>query len=220
MFILRPFDAPAETTPVADQLIHPVILSGGVGSRLWPLSRSLYPKQLLALTGERTMIQDTAARVSGELFAQPIIICNQEHRFLIAEQMREAATTPDAIVLEPMGRNTAPAAGVTALMLAERDPDALMMLLPADHVVLRRDSFETAVGIAAAAARRGELVLFGVEARTPEIGFGYIDRGEALDPSGACFRVAEFCEKPDLATAESYVASGRHFWNSGMFLFR
>jgi mannose-1-phosphate guanylyltransferase/mannose-6-phosphate isomerase len=191
-----------------------------VGSRLWPLSRSLYPKQLLALTGERTMIQDTAARVSGSQFAQPIVICNQEHRFLIAEQLREAAIRPDAIVLEPMGRNTAPAAAVAALMLADRDPDALMMLLPADHVVLRRDAFDAAVAIAADAARRGELVLFGIEARTPETGFGYIDRGEALDPSDTCHRVAQFCEKPDLATAESYVASGRHYWNSGMFLFR
>jgi mannose-1-phosphate guanylyltransferase/mannose-6-phosphate isomerase len=201
-------------------LIHPVILSGGVGSRLWPLSRSLYPKQLLPLAGERTMIQETAARVSGAQFARPIIICNQEHRFLIAEQMREATVTPDAIVLEPFGRNTAPAAAIAALMLAERDPGSLMMLLPADHVVMLQDAFEAAAATAAHAARDGALVLFGIAARTPETGFGYIARGETLAGTEQCFRVEAFCEKPDLATAESYVASGRHYWNSGMFLFR
>jgi len=201
-------------------LIHPVILSGGVGSRLWPLSRSLYPKQLLPLAGERTMIQETAARVSGAHFAKPIIICNQEHRFLIAEQMREANITPGAIVLEPFGRNTAPAAAIAALMLAERDPASLLMLLPADHVVMLQDAFEAAAATAANAARDGALVLFGIEARTPETGFGYIARGEALAGTDHCFRVETFCEKPDLATAESYVASGRHYWNSGMFLFR
>ncbi len=205
---------------MTQSLIHPVILSGGVGSRLWPLSRSLYPKQLLALAGERTMIQETAGRVSGPLFAKPMIICNQEHRFLIAEQLREAEVAAEAIVLEPVGRNTAPAATVAALMLTHQDPEALMMLLPADHVVLLRPEFDAAVAVAADAARNNALVLFGIEARTPETGFGYIDRGEALENSESCFSVAEFCEKPDLATAESYVASGRHFWNSGMFLFR
>jgi mannose-1-phosphate guanylyltransferase/mannose-6-phosphate isomerase len=201
-------------------MIHPVILSGGVGSRLWPLSRSLYPKQLLPLAGERTMIQETALRVSGEQFARPLVICNHEHRFLIAEQMREAAIIPDTIVLEPVGRNTAPAAAIAALILAERDPQALMMLLPADHVVLLRDAFEDAAAAAAAAAREGALVLFGIEARAPEIGFGYIERGAALDGAEHCFRVAGFFEKPDRAKAETYVASGRHYWNSGMFLFR
>ena len=204
----------------SSSLIHPVILSGGVGSRLWPLSRSLYPKQLLPLAGERTMIQETALRVSGAQFGRPIIICNQEHRFLIAEQMREAKITPDAIVLEPFGRNTAPAAAIAALMLAERDPASLMMLLPADHVVMLQDAFEAAAATAANAARDGALVLFGIEARTPETGFGYIARGEKLAGTDNCFRVASFFEKPDLATAESYVASGHHYWNSGMFLFR
>jgi mannose-1-phosphate guanylyltransferase/mannose-6-phosphate isomerase len=205
---------------VSASLIHPVILSGGVGSRLWPLSRSLYPKQLLALAGDRTMIQETALRVSGPQFAGPVIICNQEHRFLIAEQMRESGITPDAIVLEPLGRNTAPAAAIAALMLAERDPAALMMLLPADHVVLLRDAFEEAVAVAAEAAQSGKLVLFGISARTPETGFGYIARGDAIGEAANCFGVNAFFEKPDLATAETYVASGRHYWNSGMFLFR
>ena len=203
---------------MTNDLIHPVILSGGVGSRLWPLSRSLYPKQLLPLAGDKTMIQETALRVSGSRFAKPIIICNQEHRFLIAEQMREAGIRPDAIVLEPVGRNTAPAAAIAALMLAMRDPHALMMLLPADHVVLRQDAFEHASAVAAGAAEEGRLVLFGMTPRAPETGFGYIERGEEM--SDGCFRVAKFFEKPDKATAESYIATGRHYWNSGMFLFR
>jgi mannose-1-phosphate guanylyltransferase/mannose-6-phosphate isomerase len=209
-----------EQIPVPANPIHPIILSGGVGSRLWPLSRSLYPKQLLALAGERTMIQETAIRVSGPHFAAPVIICNQEHRFLIAEQMRAADIAPDAIVLEPVGRNTAPAAAIAALMLAERDPAALMMLLPADHVVLLRDAFENAAAIAAEAAEGGLLVLFGISPRAPETGFGYIECGKAMPSPHNCFHAAGFFEKPDLATAEAYLATGRHYWNSGMFLFR
>jgi len=204
---------------MAETLIHPVILSGGVGSRLWPLSRSLYPKQLLALAGERTMIQETAARVSGARFAKPVIVCNQEHRFLIAEQMREAGIEAGAIVLEPVGRNTAPAAAVAALILAEQDPNALMMLLPADHVVRDGAAFDVAAATAAEAAREGAFVLFGIAPRTVETGFGYIARGEALKAPQNCFRVAEFIEKPNQAAAEGYVASGCHYWNSGMFLF-
>jgi len=201
-------------------LIHPVILSGGVGSRLWPLSRSLYPKQLLPLAETRTMFQATALRVSGPEFGAPIVVCNQEHRFLIAEQMREASIIAEAIVLEPVGRNTAPAAAVAALMLAEQDPHALMLLLPADHVVMLPVAFEAAVAAAAPAARAGELVLFGVEARTPETGFGYIERGDPLTVADRCYRASRFFEKPDRNTAQSYVNSGRHYWNSGMFLFQ
>lgn len=205
---------------MSDRSIHPVILSGGVGSRLWPLSRSLFPKQLLALAGERTMIQETALRVSGPQFAPPLIICNQEHRFLIAEQMRECGVAPEAIVLEPVGRNTAPAAAIAALILIERDPHALLMLLPADHVVLLHDAFEAAVAEGSVAAERGELVLFGIAPRAAETGFGYIELGEAMAASSQCFRVAGFFEKPNRTTAEAYLASGRHYWNSGMFLFR
>ncbi len=199
-------------------LIHPVILSGGVGSRLWPLSRSLYPKQLLALASDETMIQATAARVSGPLFARPLVVCNEDHRFLVAEQMREQGIAVDRIVLEPLGRNTAPAAAAAALLLAEQDPDALMMLLPADHVVLLEDAFLAATRSAAAAASKGELVLFGIVAQQPETGFGYIEQGEEL--SAGTYRVARFCEKPDRATAEAYLQSGRFYWNSGMFLFK
>src|SRR5215475_1757626 len=142
-------------------VIHPVILSGGAGSRLWPLSRSLFPKQLLALVGERSLIQDTVLRVQSDAFLPPLIICNVEHRFLIAEQMRESGIKPPAIVLEPAGRNTAPAAAIASLMVAEKDPDGVMLLMPADHVVRDRAAFLGAVNHAVAAAQQDHLVTFG-----------------------------------------------------------
>jgi len=201
-------------------VIHPVILSGGTGSRLWPLSRSLFPKQLLALAGERSLIQDTVLRAKGTGFASPLIICNGEHRFLIAEQMREASITPQAIVLEPQGRNTAAAAGVAALMLVAKDPQALMLLMPADHIIRNQTAFLDAVGRAAAAANQDYLVTFGITPDAPETGYGYIRRGTPLKQSPDCFAVARFVEKPDSATAAGYVASGDYDWNSGMFLFK
>ena len=200
--------------------IHPVILSGGTGSRLWPLSRSLFPKQLLALAGERSLIQDTALRTDGAGFAAPMIICNSEHRFLIAEQMREAGIAPQAIVLEPQGRNTAPAAGVAALILAARDPQALMLLMPADHIIRNRSSFLDAIGRAARAAQKDYLVTFGITPDAPETGYGYIRRGSLLKEHADCFAVARFVEKPDSATAAGYLASRDYDWNSGMFLFK
>ena len=162
-------------------VIHPVILSGGTGSRLWPLSRSLFPKQLLALASERSLIQDTALRATGTQFAPALIICNTEHRFLIAEQMREAGVTSRQIVLEPVGRNTAPAAAVAALILAQTDPEAAMLLMPADHIVQNRGAFLQAVDRAAAAARQERLVTFGITPDSPETGYGYIRRGAALE---------------------------------------
>jgi len=201
-------------------VIHPVILSGGTGSRLWPLSRSLFPKQLLALAGERSLIQDTVLRTEGAGFAAPLIICNSEHRFLIAEQMREAGIAPQAIVLEPQGRNTAPAAAIAALMLAATDPEALMLLMPADHIIRNRTSFLDAVDRAARAARRDYLVTFGITPDAPETGYGYIRRGSPLKALADCFAVARFVEKPDSATAAGYLASGDYDWNSGMFLFK
>src|SRR4051812_17950369 len=142
--------------------VHPVILSGGAGSRLWPLSRSLFPKQLLALTGKHSLIQDTALRSTGADFAAPLIICNVEHRFLIAQQMREAGVAPAAIVLEPAGRNTAPAAAIAALMVARKDPDGVLLLMPADHIVRNRTAFLEALDRATAAARQNHLVSFGI----------------------------------------------------------
>lgn len=201
-------------------LLHPVILSGGVGSRLWPLSRSLFPKQLLALAGDHSLIQDTVCRATGPAFAEPVIVCNVEHRFLIAEQMREAGPLPGAIVLEPMGRNTAPAAAVAALMLAEKDPDAILLLMPADHVVRDVDAFQQAAVSAAATAAQGFLVTFGIAPQGPETGYGYIQRGAPLSGSARAFAVRRFVEKPDAATAQGYIKAGDYYWNSGMFAFQ
>jgi mannose-1-phosphate guanylyltransferase/mannose-6-phosphate isomerase len=201
-------------------IVHPVILSGGAGSRLWPLSRSLFPKQLLALAGERSLIQDTVLRVADREFLPPLIICNVEHRFLIAEQMREAAITPEAIVLEPIGRNTAPAAAIAALMVAEKDPDGVLLLMPADHIVRNSTAFLQAVKQAVAAAERDHLVTFSITPDSPETGYGYIRRGVGLGGLEGAFAVARFVEKPDAATAASYVASGEYGWNSGMFVFK
>jgi mannose-1-phosphate guanylyltransferase / mannose-6-phosphate isomerase len=201
-------------------VIHPVILSGGTGSRLWPLSRSLFPKQLLALASERSLIQDTMLRAAGAQFGPALIICNTEHRFLIAEQTRQAGVTPHQIVLEPAGRNTAPAAAVAALILSQTDPEAAMLLLPADHIVQNHTAFLRAVDSAAAAARQDRLVTFGITPASPETGYGYIRRGAALEGLADCFSVARFVEKPDAATAAGYIASGDYDWNSGMFLFK
>ena len=200
--------------------IYPVILSGGVGSRLWPLSRSLFPKQLLPLAADRTLIQETALRASGTAFENPIIVCNVEHRFLIAEQMREAGVTPLAILLEPQGRNTAPAAAVAALAVAELDPDGILLLMAADHLVADRAAFLRAVAAAALAAAGGDLVTFGIKPDSPETGYGYIQRGAPLPGQDQVFAVARFVEKPDRATAQSYLAAGDYLWNSGMFAFK
>ena len=202
-------------------VIHPIILSGGSGSRLWPLSRSLVPKQLLALTGERSLIQETAARAAGEGFCSPFIVCNVEHRFLIAEQMREAGIQPAAIVLEPEGRNTAPAAAVAALLAAKQDPGALLLLLPADHVIrdiaARREAVSRSRGAAAAAGPSGDIRH---HARRPRNGLWLYPQRAPSPPLDGCFAVARFVEKPDAATAAGYVASGDYSWNSGMFLFQ
>src|SRR6266849_5155728 len=181
-------------------MIHPVILSGGSGTRLWPMSRSLYPKQLLALTGERSLLQQTVLRVAGDAgFAPPLIIANEEHRFIIAEQLREIAVVPDALVLEPVGRNTAPAACVAALRLAASEPDALMLVMPSDHVIGDLAAFRTATGRAAAAARAGRLVSLGIRPERPETGYGYIAAGAPIDGVEGAFAVSRFVEKPDAA---------------------
>ncbi len=199
--------------------IHPVLLSGGSGSRLWPISRESYPKQLLPLVGERTMLQDTVRRVVGERFAAPLVICNDEHRFVIAEQLREIAVTPFAIALEPVGRNTAAAAAVAALIITEQDPDALLLLLPADHVIRDADAFHSAVDAAANAAAAGNLVTFGITPTQPETGYGYIRQGAELTGYPGVFQVDAFVEKPGIETAQDMLAAGGHFWNGGMFLF-
>ncbi len=198
-------------------MLIPVVLSGGSGTRLWPLSRELYPKQLLPLVGERTMLQETVARLSGLEVAAPIVVCNEAHRFLVAEQLRVVGHTARAIVLEPKGRNTAPAIALAAhAALADGAADALLLVLPADHVIRNVAAFHSAVQVAAQTARSGRLVTFGVVPQAPETGYGYIRRGAA---EGGAYRIASFVEKPPLEKARGYLQSGEYYWNSGMFLF-
>ncbi len=195
----------------------PVILSGGAGTRLWPLSRELLPKQLLALTGERTMLQETAARLAGFGGARgPIVVCNEAHRFLVAEQLRQMQLAPTAILLEPTGRNTAPAIALAAHAALSVAKDALLLVLPADHALQDLAAFQGAIRLAVTAGEAGKLVAFGIVARSPETGYGYIRRGAG---EGAVRPIAQFVEKPDLERARQFVASGEYFWNSGMFLF-
>lgn len=204
-------------TPV----IYPVLMSGGAGTRLWPVSRARHPKQLYALASERTMLQETALRLHGAAnAAPPLIICNDEHRFFIAEQLRTLGIAPEDIVLEPIGRNTAPAAAVAAYLLADKDPAAVMVILPADHVIADVDVFRDKVALAAGLAAEGRLVTFGVVPTAPETGYGYIRRAEQPLAGGEVYPVQQFVEKPDAATAEGYLADGGYYWNSGIFVFR
>ncbi|WP_037083398.1 mannose-1-phosphate guanylyltransferase/mannose-6-phosphate isomerase [Pseudoxanthomonas sp. J35] len=194
----------------------PVILSGGSGTRLWPLSREAYPKQFLPLAGSDTMLQATWKRVAPLASSAPILVANEDHRFMVAEQLREVGCTPAAILLEPVGRNTAPAIAVAALQAGANGEDPLLLVLPSDHVITDAAAFRAAVSEAATAAERGKLVTFGIVPTGPETGYGYIKAG-----AGQAVRAVErFVEKPDAATAEAYVASGEYFWNSGMFLFK
>ncbi len=201
-------------------MLHPVIISGGVGSRLWPLSRATYPKQLHALSSELSLLQETLLRVSDRAqFARPLVACHVEQRFMIAEQLQALDECEATILLEPEGRNTAPAIVAAAAYLAQNDPDAAILVLPADHVILDQERFQEAIDRAAEAAAGGYFVTFGIEPDRPETGFGYIKLGEALDSSNGAFRVARFHEKPDLPKAEAFLAEGGFCWNSGMFVF-
>ena len=193
--------------------INPVVLSGGSGTRLWPLSREHYPKQLLCLLGEQTLLQQTVSRLDGmEEVAPPLLVCNEEHRFLIAEQLRQIEKAPADIILEPVGRNTAPALTLAALALMKHSShDALMLVMPADHVIKNTKKFHAAVGEGASLAQKGHLVTFGIVPTLPETGYGYIKRGNGNE-------VEAFVEKPDAKTAAQYVASGGYLWNSGMFM--
>ncbi|MGC4029187.1 MAG: mannose-1-phosphate guanylyltransferase/mannose-6-phosphate isomerase [Steroidobacteraceae bacterium] len=203
-------------------MLIPVILSGGAGTRLWPLSRELYPKQLLPLVGEDTMLQATVRRLEGLATASPLVVCNEAHRFLVAEQLRAIGQVPQAILLEPAGRNTAPAIALAALA-ARADgngEDPLLLVLPADHVVRDAAGFCAAVKAALPAAQAGRLVTFGVLPDAPETGYGYIRRGASLAGVAGVHAIEAFIEKPDGARAAAFLESGEYLWNSGMFLFR
>ena len=210
---------PAPPAPSPGASIVPVILSGGSGTRLWPVSRESFPKQLWPLVSDRTMLQDTARRGMGPGFAPPIVVCNHEHRFLIAEQLR-ATGIPDAeIVLEPVGRNSAPAITTAALLATEADPDAVLWMMPADHAIQQMDALYAALGRAAVAARAGRIVTFGMHPRRAETAYGYIEVGAELAIAPGVHALARFVEKPDAAMAARLVASGDYLWNSGMFVF-
>jgi len=193
--------------------IHPVILSGGSGTRLWPMSRTFYPKQLLPLVGDKTLLQQAALRIADAPgFAAPLVIANEEHRFIIAEQLREIEVAPQGLLLEPVGRNTAPAAAIAALSLAESDPQALMLLMPSDHTIDDLAAFLAAVTRAATAARAGHLVTFGIHPERAEIGYGYIERGAALAGAEVHSRSPVLSRspmpRPPSATSNPAISSG------------
>jgi len=204
--------------------IQPVILSGGSGSRLWPLSREHYPKQLLALVGKNSLLQDTVDRLqksgSGLTVKNPVLVCNEEHRFLVAEQMRQIDISTNSIILESIGRNTAPALTLAALSISQKGNDDIMLVMPADHVIRDVEGFHEAVSHGALLAGSGALVTFGIVPSHAETGYGYIKSGAAIESDGNAFSVEKFVEKPDENTATAYLASGDYFWNSGIFMMK
>lgn len=202
-------------------MIYPVILCGGSGTRLWPMSRGGYPKQYLKLTGDKTLVQQTALRVDQMPdTANPIIVTNNEQRFLVAEQLRQVNVQPASIVLEPVGRNTAPAIAIAALLALRESPDALLLVLPSDHLIQDEKGFAAVVRDAADIASTGHLVTFGITPTLPHTGYGYIRRGRMLDGRKSAFAVDAFVEKPDAKTAENFMAVGNYYWNSGMFMLK
>ena len=203
---------------MSDTKIVPVILSGGSGSRLWPVSRESFPKQLWPLISDHTMLQETALRGLGPAFAPPIVVCNQEHRFLIAEQLRHAGVTGAQIVLEPVGRNSAPAVTAAALMVAATDPDAVLWMMAADASITDGPALHEALGRAVVAARQGRIVMLGMTPHRAETAYGYLEPGDALPDAPGVHNVVAFVEKPDAARAAGLFEGGRHLWNAGMFV--
>ncbi|MFT6208762.1 MAG: mannose-1-phosphate guanylyltransferase, partial [Colwellia sp.] len=223
-------------------MILPIIMAGGSGTRLWPLSRQSFPKQFLTLNGNHSMLQNTAQRLKGIEHQPPVVICNEEHRFAVAEQFRLNHIQNSGILLEPVGRNTAPAVALAAFNALKNGEDPLLLVLAADHVIENEAAFCQAVNIASEHANKGKLVTFGIVPTAAETGYGYIKRGEAIDAvnnvasntandeandeindgtiNKNAFNVAEFVEKPNLSTAQQYLENGDYYWNSGMFLFK
>jgi mannose-1-phosphate guanylyltransferase/mannose-6-phosphate isomerase len=199
-------------------MLTPVLLSGGVGSRLWPVSRESHPKQFLPLAGELSMLQETLDRTAGMEAAAPVVVCNEDHRFMVAEQLRQLNIQAGSLILEPTGRNTAPAVALAALSAVKSDPDAVLLVLPADHLIQNVEAFVEAVTKALPLAIEGRLTTFGVVPTAPETGYGYIKCGP--DIAEGLFDLEKFVEKPDAATAQTYLDSGDYLWNSGMFLLR
>ena len=202
--------------------IHPVLLCGGSGTRLWPLSRKSYPKQFSNLVGDESLFQASSRRLSGAGFAPPVVVTGSDFRFIVTEQLAEAGIDPGAILIEPSARNTAPAILAAALVIAREDPEALMLVAPSDHVIPDAERFRAAVQAAAQTARAGQLVTFGIRPDRAETGYGWLELGTAPDAGFAPVPqpLARFVEKPDLATAQAMLDGGRHLWNAGIFLFR
>jgi len=201
-------------------MLLPVIMAGGTGSRLWPLSRELMPKQFLKLCGDTTMLQATVQRLQGLELETPLVICNEEHRFIAAEQLRQIDRLNHNIILEPVGRNTAPAITLAALTAIKQGQDPLLLVLAADHVIQDSETFHQAIAKATTLAQADQLVTFGIVPTAAETGYGYIRRGVATSLSDQAFSVAEFVEKPGLTTAQQYLECGEYYWNSGMFMFK
>jgi len=203
-------------------ILQPVILSGGAGTRLWPLSRELYPKQLLPLLGDSSLLQDTVLRMDGMEkrchVQKPVVVCNEEHRFMVAEQLRQVKRPAASILLEPVGRNTAPALTVAAIAAATKNPEQILLALPADHAVSELDKFQASISAGLELAEQGGLVTFGIVPTRPETGYGYIRKGKQVDTLG--FKLDAFVEKPDHDTAKHYLDSNDYLWNSGMFMMR
>ncbi|WP_297341228.1 mannose-1-phosphate guanylyltransferase/mannose-6-phosphate isomerase, partial [Pseudophaeobacter sp.] len=201
-------------------MITPILLCGGSGTRLWPLSRKSYPKQFVPLVGETTLFQASAQRLSGAEFAAPMVLTNSDFRFIVTEQLASVGIDPGAILIEPAGRNTAPAVLAAALYLAQSDPEALMLVAPSDHVVPDDAAFRAAVAAGADAAKQGQIVTFGIKPTHAETGYGYLElTGDPGDFSPRAIGLKRFVEKPDAATAEAMLASGNFLWNAGIFLF-